>query len=67
MKTIDPTSSVNGDVKVDIWTHKSDYRPAKIAVSVTSVDMGTFGVTIDIKYDVAVSVEAPPADQVVSQ
>jgi hypothetical protein len=67
MKTIDPTSSVNGDVKVDIWTHKSDYRPAKIAVSVTSVDMGTFGMTVDIKYDVAVSVEAPPADQVVSQ
>ncbi len=67
MKALDPTSSVNGDVKIDVWTRKSDYRPAKIAVSVASVDMGTFGVTLDLKYDVAVNVEAPPADQVVSQ
>ncbi len=67
MKALDPTSSVNGDIKLDVWSRKSDYRPAKIALSVATVDMGTFGATIDIKYDVAVSVEAPPADQVVSQ
>jgi hypothetical protein len=67
MKALDPTSSVNGDVKIDFWTRKSDYRPAKIAINATSVDMGTFGTTIEIKYDVPVTVEAPPADQVVSQ
>ena len=53
MKALDPTASVNGDVKIDIWTRKSDYRPAKIAINVASIDMGTFGMTFDLKYDVA--------------
>jgi len=66
MKAIDPTASVNGDVKLDIWSRKSDYRPAKITVNVTSPDMGTVGMTFDLKYDTAVSVDAPPADQVVT-
>jgi hypothetical protein len=66
MKAIDPTASVNGDVNIDIWSRKSDYRPAKIAINATSPDMGTFGITLDLKYDTAVSVDAPPADQVVT-
>jgi hypothetical protein len=66
MKSLDPTSSINGDVTLDVWSRKSDYRPAKLAVNAASVDMGTFGVAIEIKYDVPVSVEAPPADQVVT-
>jgi hypothetical protein len=66
MKTLDPTSSVNGDVTLDVWSRKSDFRPAKIGASVATVDMGTFGVSIDIRYDVSVSIEAPPADQVVT-
>jgi hypothetical protein len=65
MKTLDPTSSVNGDVTIDVWSRKSDFRPARIAASIASVDLGTFGATIDIKYDVSVSIDAPPADQVV--
>ena len=66
MKAIDPTASVNGDVTIDVWSRKSDYRPAKIAISATSPDMGTFGATFDLKYDVPVSVDTPPADQVVT-
>ena len=64
MKALDPTASVNGDVTIDVWTRKSDYRPAKIAIIATSPDIGTFGTTFDLKYDVPVSVDAPPADQV---
>jgi hypothetical protein len=66
LKALDPTSSVNGSVSIDVWSHKSDYRPAKLALTVTTVDLGTFGITLDLKYDVSVSVDAPPADQIVS-
>src|SRR4029077_4917674 len=37
MKAMDPPSSVNGDVTLDVWTRKSDYRPAKIGVNVATV------------------------------
>jgi hypothetical protein len=30
----------------------------------TSATLGSFGMTIELKYDVAVSVTAPPADQI---
>jgi hypothetical protein len=63
-KVLDATSTLDGDVTVDLWTRKSDYRPAKFAFSLASSTLGTFGMTIDIKYDVAVSADAPPADQV---
>jgi hypothetical protein len=64
LKSLDPTSTLNGDVALDFFTRKSDYRPARIAVGVTTTDMGTFGMTFDLTYDVSVSVDAPPADQV---
>jgi hypothetical protein len=66
LKSLDPTASTTGDVSLDLWSRKNDNRPAKITVGVATVDMGTFGVTLDLKYDVGVSVEAPPADQVVT-
>jgi hypothetical protein len=66
LKALDPTASTTGDVSLDLWSRKSDNRPAKITFGVTTLDMGTFGMTLDIKYDVGVSVEAPPADQVVT-
>ncbi len=61
---LDPTSTLDADVTVDLWTRKSDYRPARFGLSVTSPSLGTFGVTLDVKYDVAVSVAAPPAEQI---
>jgi hypothetical protein len=57
----------DGDVTIDIWSRKSDLRPAKLQVSLASEDMGTVGFTIDFKYDVTVDVSAPPADQVVEE
>ena len=53
-----------GTATIDIWSRKSDLRPAKIQVSVTSPETGTIGATFDLKYDVAVDVTAPPADEV---
>ena len=55
---------VDGSLAVDLFTRKQDYRPAKITLSVTSGQVGTFGFTIELRYDVSVSVQAPPADQV---
>ncbi|MBA2381433.1 MAG: hypothetical protein H0V73_04905 [Chloroflexi bacterium] len=57
-------STADGDLKFDLWTLKSNYRPAKIGLSMTSASLGTFGFALDIKYDVSVSISAPPADQV---
>ena len=65
LKALDPTAAaVDGDISVDLWSRKSDYRPAKLAFPVTTAEMGTFGITLDLKYDVSVSVDAPPADQI---
>jgi hypothetical protein len=59
------TSSIlDGDVTVDLWTRKSDYRPAKVSLSIVSPTIGTIGMTFDIKYDVSVGVSAPSADQI---
>jgi len=58
------TSAMDGEVSADIWSRKSDLRPAKLSFTMTSSQFGTIGILFDLKYDVAVSVEAPPADQV---
>jgi hypothetical protein len=63
-KALDASSTLDGDFTIDLWTRKSDYRPARIGVSIASPSLGTFGMTFDIKYDVSVSVAAPPADQI---
>jgi hypothetical protein len=68
MKELSPeASSIDGDFTFDIWSRKSDLRPAKLSFSVTSSEFGTVGMTLDFKYDVPVDVSAPPADQVVEQ
>ncbi len=64
LKALDPTASMDGDFSLDLWTRKNDRRPAKILISVTSAEIGTVGMTFELKYDVAVSVDAPPADQI---
>jgi hypothetical protein len=55
---------VDGSLAFDLFTRKQDYRPAKIALSVTSSQLGTFGFTVELRYDVGVSIQAPPADQI---
>ena len=53
-----------GDLTLDVWTRKNDLRPARFVFSITSPDIGTVGITLDLKYDGSVSVSAPPADQI---
>jgi hypothetical protein len=65
LRALDPTSTVDGNVTIDLWTRTSDYRPAKLSATVASGSLGTFGMAIELRYDVSVSIEAPPADQVV--
>jgi hypothetical protein len=64
LKALDPTSTTQGDFSFDLWTRKNDRLPAKITLAVTSPDIGTIGATFEFKYGVAVTVDAPPADQV---
>ena len=66
LKSLSPDAGAVGEgtATIDIWSRKSDLRPAKIQVSVTSPEAGTIGATFDFKYDVTVDVSAPPADQV---
>jgi hypothetical protein len=56
--------SGSGDLALDVWSRKNDVRPAKIAFAVTSPEIGTVTITLEFKYDVPVSVDAPPADQI---
>jgi hypothetical protein len=60
-------ASTNGDVTIDLWSQKSDLRPAKLQLSVTTPETGTVGATFTFKYDGPVEVTAPPADQVVTK
>ncbi len=66
LKALDPSApETEGDFSFDLWTRKNDRLPAKIALSVTEPSMGTVGMTFELKYGASVSVEAPPADQIV--
>ena len=66
LKTLSPEAATlpDGQFSIDIWSRKNDVRPAKIALSVTTSQIGTVGMTFEFKYDVSVSVDAPPADQI---
>jgi hypothetical protein len=64
MKALGSTSTTEGSFVLDIWSRKNDLRPAKFVIAVTTPTTGTIGATFDLKYDVTVSVEAPPADQI---
>ena len=54
-----------GSVTVDIWTRKSDYRPARATIVVNGGADMTLSITVDLtNYDAPVTVTAPPADQI---
>ena len=61
---LDPTGGAAGDVTFDLWTRHSDRLPAKLTISVDSPDVGAIGITIEFRYGVTVTVDAPPADQI---
>ena len=55
---------IGGDVTIDWWARKSDLRPMKIVLG-TAAEGSTLAVTITMdKWDEAVTVSPPPADQV---
>lgn len=58
---------VGGDVTIEWWARKSDLRPAKIVIGTTAQGSAiTITVTMD-KWDEAVTVSPPPADQITDQ
>ena len=57
-------SNAPSDITFDIWSRKSDLRPAKIALGLT-LPQGTVTLTLTATYDQAVNITAPSADQVV--
>ncbi|HSS36549.1 MAG TPA: hypothetical protein VLR93_09750, partial [Patescibacteria group bacterium] len=61
-------NGATGSVTVDVWTRKSDYRPARINVAVDGGTAGNLAITIDLtNYDAPVTVTPPPADQISDQ
>jgi hypothetical protein len=55
---------IGGDVTIDWWARKSDLRPMKIVLG-TTAEGSTLAVTVTMdKWDEAVTVSPPPADQV---
>ncbi|MEI8334175.1 MAG: hypothetical protein WCH74_10040 [Chloroflexota bacterium] len=55
---------IGGDLTVEIWARKSDMRPVKLVIG-TTTEGSTLAVNMIMdKYDEAVTVTAPPADQV---
>jgi hypothetical protein len=67
LKALSPSTAAtvtSGDLTLDVWSRKNDNRPAKFAFAITSPDIGTVGITLDLKYDGSVTVDAPPADQI---
>lgn len=55
----------SGTLTVDLWTQKSDLRPSRLVIVIDAASQGNLTLTIDLtKYDAAVTIAAPPADQV---
>jgi hypothetical protein len=54
-----------GTVTVDLWTQKSDLRPSRLVIVIDAAGQGNLTLTVDLtKYDTAVTIAAPPADQI---
>jgi hypothetical protein len=61
--TAPDASAGTGDVTVDIWSRKTDMRPAKVTMTATTPESGDLTATFTFTYDQAVTISAPPADQ----
>lgn len=54
-----------GDASIDVWVRKNDLRPAKLLATINAGTQGTLTVTVTISnIDSAVTIDAPPTDQV---
>ena len=57
-----------GSVTVDVWTRKSDYRPARLTIAVDAGASGNLAITVDLtNYDAPVTITVPPAEQISDQ
>lgn len=58
----------SGTLTVDLWTQKSDLRPSRVVLLIDAASLGNVSVTVDLtNYDAALTITAPPADQVSDQ
>ena len=58
-------SGTTGDASLDVWVRKNDLRPAKLVATINAGTQGSLTVTLTISnIDSAVTIDAPPADQV---
>lgn len=61
-------NGASGSATVDVWTQKSDGRPSRLVVAVDGGAQGNLTFTIDLtNYDAALTIAAPPADQISDQ
>ena len=64
----DVLNGASGTLTVDLWTQKSDLRPSRLVIVVDGGTAGKITLTVDLtNYDAAVTIAAPPADQVSDQ
>lgn len=59
------SSSAPVSVTIDVWSQTDNLRPVKTVVAVDAGATGKGSLTLTLTYDQAVSVSAPPADQIV--
>jgi hypothetical protein len=59
-------AGLEGTTTIDIWSRKDNLRPARVVMSADGGEMGTATATIEFRYDGAVTIEAPPDDEVAS-
>lgn len=61
-------AGASGNATVDVWTQQSDGRPSRVTIALDAGAQANLTITIDLtNYDAAVTIAAPPADQVSSQ
>ena len=61
-------NGASGTLTVDLWSQKSDLRPSRLVVLIDAGSSGKLTLTVDLtNYDAAVTISAPPADQVSDQ
>jgi hypothetical protein len=64
----DVLNGASGTLTVDLWTQKSDLRPSRLVIVVDGGTAGKLTLTVDLTaYDAAVTIAAPPADQISDQ
>jgi hypothetical protein len=56
--------AVSGNVTFDVWSRTNDLRPAKFVIGANGGTQGNVTLTFNMTYDSAVSIAAPPADQI---